>query len=125
MKVLALDYGTVRVGVAISFASLAQPLLILPNDANLLANIVKLIQEHHISEIVVGLSENQMVQKTKRFVKDLQTVTTLPITFIDETLTSYQVHQWLRQAPAKKRRGPIDHFAAAVILENYLQSQNT
>ncbi|MBQ6436813.1 pre-16S rRNA-processing nuclease YqgF, partial [bacterium] len=103
MKVLALDYGTVRVGVAISFASLAQPLLILPNDANLLANIVKLIQEHHISEIVVGLSENQMVQKTKRFVKDLQTVTTLPITFIDETLTSYQVHQWLRQAPVKKR----------------------
>ena len=124
MKVLALDYGTVRVGVAISFASLAQPLLILPNDANLLANIVKLIQEHHISEIVVGLSENQMAQKTKRFVKDLQTVTTLPITFIDETLTSYQVHQWLRQAPVKKRRGPIDHFAAAVILENYLQAKN-
>ena len=122
MKVLAIDYGTKRVGVAVSYASLAQPLQIIANDEYLLDNISRLITQHHVDHLVVGLSENQMAVQTQAFVKRLQTITALPITLVDETLTSYQVHQWLREQPRGKRQGPIDHFAAAVILENYLSS---
>ena len=124
MKVLSLDYGTKRVGVAVSYASLAQPLMILPNDIYLIAKIEDLISQHHIHQIVVGLSENEMAKKTQNFVQQLQSVTSLPITFIDETLTSFQVHEWLKTASAKKRREPIDHYAAAVILENFLREQH-
>ena len=98
---------------------------ILPNDEQLLSAILSLIQEHHVSELVVGISENQMAEKTQNFVSRLREVTDLPINLVDETLTSHQVHEWLRQAPAHKRRGPIDHLAAAVILENFLTERET
>lgn len=125
MKVLSLDYGTKRVGVAVSYASLVQPLTILPNDIHLIARIMDLIDQHHVQQIVVGLSENEMAKKTQEFVQQLRLTTSLPITLIDETLTSFQVHEWLKTASAKKRREPIDHYAAAVILENFLQEQQS
>ncbi len=123
MKILGIDYGTKRVGVAVSYASLAQPLEVLENDEHLIGRLGQLMAEHRVQEIVVGISENEMAAKTQEFVRRLRAVTPLPITFIDETLTSHQVHEWLRDAPARKRRGPIDHFAAALILENYLQDK--
>ncbi len=120
MKTLALDYGTKRVGIAISYASLAEPLLILDNDENLYKNLQNLIQAHRIQQLVVGLSENDMADKTRRFAGILQEKTQLPLFFNDETLSSYQVHQFLRLHRLKQRQGPIDHLAAAVILQNFL-----
>lgn len=120
MKTLAIDYGTKRVGIAISYASLAEPLLILDNDGHLFKNISQLIQNHQAKQIVVGLSENEMAEKTRRFALLLQEKTRLPIYFNDETLSSYQVHEFLKLHRLKERQGPIDHFAAAVILQNFL-----
>ena len=120
MKTLGLDFGTKRIGVAVSYLSLAQPLTIIDNDNQIWQQLENLIKEHKIKHIVVGISENQMAKKTQMFVKELQRHFDLPVTMIDETLTSYQVHQWLRQQPAKKRNQPIDHMAAAVILQQYL-----
>lgn len=120
MKTLALDYGTKRVGLAVSYASLAEPLMILDNDEQLFKNILQLIQNHHIKQIVIGLSENEMAEKTRRFALLLQEKTPLPIYFNDETLSSYQVHQFLKLHRLKERQGPIDHLAAAVILQNFL-----
>lgn len=120
MKTLAIDYGTKRVGLAVSYASLAEPLMILDNDEQLFKNILQLIQNHHIKQIVIGLSENEMAEKTRRFALLLQEKTPLPIYFNDETLSSYQVHQFLKLHRLKERQGPIDHLAAAVILQNFL-----
>ncbi len=120
MKTLAIDYGTKRVGLAVSYASLAEPLMILDNDEQLFKNILQLIQNHHIKQIVIGLSENEMAEKTRRFALLLQEKITLPIYFNDETLSSYQVHQFLKLHRLKERQGPIDHLAAAVILQNFL-----
>lgn len=120
MKTLAIDYGTKRVGIAVSYASLAEPLVILDNDANLFKNILQLIQNHHVQQIVIGLSENEMAEKTRRFALLLQEKTTLPIFFNDETLSSYQVHEFLKLHCLKERQSHIDHLAAAVILQNFL-----
>jgi len=125
MKILAIDYGVKRVGVAVSYASLAQPLEVLENDEQLMARLRLLIEQHRVQAIVVGISENVMAERTQEFVRRLRAVTPLPVTLIDETLSSHQVHEWLRQAPARKRRGPIDHLAAAVILERYLEGVET
>lgn len=120
MKTLGLDYGTKRVGVALSYASLAEPLLILENDDNLFNHLENLIHAHRIQQIVVGLSENDMADKTRRFAAILQEKTQLPLYFNDETLSSHQVHEFLKLHRLKQRQGPIDHLAAAVILQNFL-----
>lgn len=123
MKTLGIDYGTKRVGVAVSYASLAEPLTILENDEHLLREVKKIVNEHKVKRIVVGLSENEMAKKTQAFAESLQNELKLPICFNDETLSSYQVHQFLRLHNLKERQGPIDHLAAAVILQNFLDRE--
>lgn len=126
-KTLAIDYGTQRIGVAISHASLAEPLTVIANtsDSNdkAIAELVKLLADQQIKQVVVGLSEKEMAQKTKDFVAELKQKTDLPVYFFDETLSSQAVESRLRQKgiKASKRQGPIDHYAAALILEEWLE----
>jgi putative transcription antitermination factor YqgF len=119
---LGIDYGTQRVGTALSHGSLAEPLLIIPNTEKLFSEIQKLLTEHQAEQIVVGLSENEMAEKTQQFVTELKKFTSLPIEFMDETLSSAVVHQRLAEMSGKKQtpKGPIDHFAAAVMLQEWL-----
>lgn len=122
-KVLAIDYGTVRVGTAISMHTLADPLEILPNDATIFEGLRKICNEHGVEQIVVGLSENDMAQQTKKFVEELKKHIRLPISFTDETLSSYSVHHKLATAKKSKRSGDIDHYAAAEFLQNWLDEK--
>ncbi len=121
-RYLAIDYGTKRIGLALSKGSLAEPWQILPNDDQIFAQLKECCQQQKIDQIIVGLSEKEMAEKTKLFVKQLSTQLTLPVIFMDETLSSKQVQAKLIQAgaPLKKRQGPIDHYAAALILQNWL-----
>jgi putative transcription antitermination factor YqgF len=119
-KALAIDYGTVRVGLAVSMASLADPLKIIPNDEKLISKILDICKENYVEIIVVGLSENVMAEKTKDFVKLLQEKTDLPIEFTDETLSSHNVHKKLQTAKKSKRGADIDHYAAAEFLQVWL-----
>lgn len=121
-KILAIDFGTVRIGLAVSRATLAEPLVVLAHDEQILENIKKIIKEEEIEEIVIGLSENTMAELTQAFAEKLKTVTDLPIHFTDETLSSHTVHQKLRTAKKSKREGAIDHYAAAEFLQEYLDS---
>ncbi len=122
-NILAIDYGTKRVGLAVSKASLALPLKILINDEKIFDNLTQIIDEEKVDLILVGISENKMAEKTIRFVQDLKRHTDLPLEFVDETLSSKQVHQKLADShmKLKKRQGPIDHFAAAQILQEWLE----
>lgn len=121
-RVLAIDYGERRVGLAVNRASLAQPLEVLINDAQLIANIQEVCHQERIELIVMGLSEKEMAQKTRQFATQLEQKLDLPLVFMDETLSSKEVEQRLRAGQAKKskRSGPIDHFAAAIILDRWL-----
>ena len=119
-KVLAIDYGTVRVGLAISMYSLADPLKIIANDENLFKNIVEICDEIDADQILVGMSENEMAKKIESFVLELKKHTDLPITFMDETLSSHTVHQKLKTAKKSKRSADIDHYAAAEFLQEWL-----
>jgi putative Holliday junction resolvase len=122
MKALGIDYGTRRVGIAVSYASLAQPLTILDNNDQLLPQLTHLLAEHHIKHIVVGISENRMARLTQEFVDKLRQITPISVTLIDETLSSHQVREYLKTAPAHKRTMPIVHLAAAVILQDFLDA---
>jgi len=121
---LAIDYGTQRVGLARSYGTLAEPLHILQNSPSLFTELQKVIVEQQITQIVVGLSENKMAELTQAFVKQLRRYTTLPIEFTDETLSSSSVHQKLHERNLGKihHKGPIDHFAAAEFLQDYIDT---
>ncbi len=122
---LAIDFGTKRIGLAINCNFLAEPYKILANDDYLFVHLKNILHEHKIEQILVGISENKMALKTKEFVKNLRKITRLSIKYADETLSSKTVHQKLVQAGVKmsKRRGPVDHYAAALILQDWLDEK--
>lgn len=122
--VLAIDYGTVRVGLAKSVMTLAQPLYVLANDEKVIPRIKTLCAKEGITKIIVGISEEQMAIKTRQFTEKLASEIALPVEFWDETLSSHTVHQKLIDLGKHgKNRMPIDHYAAAEILQDWLDSQ--
>jgi len=131
---LAIDYGTKRIGLAMNVASLVEPLLVLDNQTSdsqpvasleVLQQIGELCKQHQIKQIILGYSEAAMAEKIELFAELLKTKIALPIIFSDETLSSHAVAQKMKEArfSLKKRQGPIDHFSAALILEDFLESQ--
>lgn len=125
-KVLALDFGTVRVGCALSYGTLADPLIILPNDESLFPALQKIIDEHGVTQLVVGISENKTAERTHAFVEKLKKKIAIPVELVDETLTTYQSRQKLLQNglnsyQADKQK--VDHFAAAELLQEWLDTQ--
>ena len=125
MRLLGIDYGTTRLGLAISQGFIAEPLCIINNDDQLFAQLAAIIATKKPDKIIIGISENTMARRTRQFANQLAQITTLPLELVDETLSSYQVHEYLRQAPRRKKQGLIDHFAAAVILQRYLDEQES
>ena len=122
---LAIDFGTKRIGLAISRGTLAEPLKIIANDQQTFQTLAAICNQEAVSQLVVGLSENEMAKQTQAFVQELQKNIALPVVFMDETLSSNTVGAKLkaRGAKLKKRQQPIDHLAAAEFLQEYLDLQ--
>lgn len=119
---LAIDFGTTRLGLAISVASLADPLTIISNDNQTITQIKKICDQENVKQLLIGLSEQQMAEKTKAFAEKLSQAIDLPIFFVDETLSSKETHQKIATSTMKrsKRQGPIDHYAASQFLQEWL-----
>jgi len=134
MRILALDHGTKRVGVAISdeLKLIAQPLEFIPAEPfdAFLSRLKQLIKDKHIELILVGMPGNMdgsygpAAQRTEAFVTALRNELTVPIKTLDERLTTVQAERTLIQAGVKraKRKLAADKMAAAVLLQSYLDS---
>lgn len=124
-KTLAIDFGTKRIGLAISVATLADPYQIIPNDQQTIPTIKRICLLENIKQILVGLSENETAQKTKIFAEQLKKESGLPVILFDETLSSKTVHTKLAASHMKKskRQEPIDHYAASEFLQEWLDVQ--
>ena len=134
-KILGLDIGSKRVGVAISdeLAFLAHPLKTIHwKGYKLFAReIENLINEHSITRIVVGVPytlEGNVSQKTGEILRLIEKLrrrfTTIPIIEIDESLSTKRAHDALHRVGKKpsKKRQQIDQIAAVFILQDYLDS---
>ena len=125
MKYLGIDYGTKRIGVAISDedGSFAFPKEILGVD-NAIDNIVKIVGEDVVGGIVIGESlasngeDNDVVVAVKSFAKKLELKTSLPIFFIREDFSSVEAHRY------QTKKGSRDDSAAAVILQRFLDKKS-
>ncbi len=121
---LAIDFGTKRIGLAISRASLAEPLTIISaqDQRRAIEQIQTICQREQVRQIVLGLSENEMALKTRAFGEVLQEQLQLPVHFVDETLSSKTVlDKTTRHRKKNVRSGkPIDDLAAAEFLQEWL-----
>lgn len=121
LKVLAIDFGTQRIGLALSFGTLADPLTIIPNEHNAVSYICKIIDDYKINQLLVGISENEMAKKTQEFVTLLRQVITIPIEMYDETLSTKSVRNKLAEAHQTQLQR-VDHLAAAEFLQEWLDT---
>lgn len=124
-KILAVDYGEKKVGLAISEGLLAEPRGIL-NRSSIIHNLSSLCKKEKIKKIIVGVSRGKMAEKTRRFGRQLKEITGLPVEFLEEDLTSKEARRKMIEAGKAKRRRKIDEHAvaAALILERYLDNKN-
>ena len=135
MRYLALDVGDERIGLALSDAEalIARPLGIVARVKGPASfhHIARLVAEHGIGGIVVGLpllpdgSEGKQVRSTKAYVRGLQKHVSLPITYWDERNTTMRAHEILDEVGARtsRRKGYVDDVAAAVILQGFLDER--
>lgn len=134
-RILALDVGDVRIGLALSdpMQIIASPLETytrknIEADIEYIRNIV---ESKDVGEIVSGLplsmsgNENEQVKKTKEFIEKLKEVVFVTITLFDERLTSVSAEEMLIDADVKRkdRKKVIDKIAASIILNDYLRSK--
>jgi putative holliday junction resolvase len=135
MRIMALDVGDKKIGVAISDSLLltaqSRPTLRRTSLAADLKVLKDLVEENEVNEIVVGqpLHMNGAIspqsQKVARFAETIRDALKLPIIFWDERLTSFAAEQHLEELGLnwRKRREHIDKIAAMIILQNYLDSR--
>lgn len=123
MNLLGLDYGDKHIGVAVATTFIAEPVKVILTQSAL-DIIHRYIEEYQIEAIVLGLSENETAQKTKHFAQQLSNQFHLPIYFQDETLSSQDTRRQLAKLGAKRslRQAKTDHYVAATILQDYLDS---
>ncbi|WP_297456378.1 Holliday junction resolvase RuvX [Persephonella sp.] len=131
-RVLALDVGNKRIGVAYSdpFGISANPLPVIQNDEKVFEKIKNLVKEYDIGTIVIGLpltlkgEEGEQAQKTREFAEKLkQEIPDIPIKFVDERFTTTLAERQLRETTKKsKRKQKLDSVSAVYILKTYLDS---
>jgi len=127
VKVLALDYGSARTGVAVSdpTGTLARPLEVVENASAPagLRHLAELVQREGVERIVVGLpvtlrgERGAQAEETEAFVSALRGVTEVPIESFDERFTT-------KLAEAQPSEAPPDAVAAAHLLSTYLEWQS-
>lgn len=134
MRILGIDYGDARVGVAVSdlMGFTAQGVGTVKNTGmkKLIAELGEIIKKYNPEKIVIGLPKNMdgtegfRVEATYKFAKHLEEVFKGEIIFRDERLTTVGAQRFLNETNTrgKKRKGVIDTVSACLILEGYLNS---
>ena len=132
MKIMGIDYGDARTGIAISdlLCCIVGFTTVIPsrNTEKAIADIVKLIQDNSVGELVVGLPRNMdgtegpRAQLCREFADRLAQITGLKVVMWDERRTTVEAHNILSQHNyhGQKRKNTVDAVAASLILEGYL-----
>lgn len=126
MRILGIDFGIAKIGLAVADDNLAQPLGVMKNGLRTLNKIAQLVKQKQIERIVVGVSQGKIGQKAEGYGKKLKETTGLEVVFQDETLTTKDAIAKMIEAGKKKkyRQEKEDAFAAAIILQAYLDKKD-
>jgi putative Holliday junction resolvase len=134
MRILAIDHGTRRMGIAVSdeLKTIAQPLEFIPAEPfdAFLARLKELLREKDVELILIGMPRNMdgsygpASEKVREFIEMLKKDLAVPIRTWDERLTSVQANRFLIASNTRrdKRKEKVDQTAAAILLQSYLDS---
>jgi putative pre-16S rRNA nuclease len=130
MKILGLDIGEKRIGVAISDRDekLSAPYGIIINDSNFKPNIEKIINEYNMKKIVIGMPYTlkgeigSQARKVIGFVRENIDFENVDIDYFDERYTSSIPEYNIKKNSRKKK--DIDKLSASMILQDYLEKNN-
>ncbi|MBW7888319.1 MAG: Holliday junction resolvase RuvX [Bacteroidetes bacterium] len=134
-RVLAIDYGSVRIGLALSdpLQIIASGLTTIANSERSIREIVEIISLYEVTKILIGLpltlkgEHGGKAEEVREFSEKLQQQVTVPILHYDERFTSVMAQQTIREmGTSKKKRhnnkGKVDEIAATILLQNFLDS---
>ena len=137
MRILGIDYGDVRTGVAITdpLGITAQGLKTINNqnsDRILLRELEEIVTEYNVEKIVIGMPLNLKgektvrAEKTEKFIHKLKCkFGKMPIEVIDERLTTVQAHRTMNELniKPKNKKNLVDTISAVYILETYINNK--
>ncbi len=135
MRYLGVDYGTKKVGLALSDEAglMGFPHAVVPNTGALVDTVARLIAEKDVQVVVVGESRtldgglNPVAQAARAFGEDLSARTGVPIRYESEVYTTAAARRLPQKQPksrARRSRAPVDASAAALILTSYLTTRH-
>jgi putative Holliday junction resolvase len=127
MKILGIDYGRKKIGLALSGGSLAEPIKVLKIKTidEGVEKVAKVIQKYDVEKLIVGVSEGKMAEEAKAFGEKVGFLTKKPFVFEDETLSTTDAQALAIEAgiKRKKRKDMEDAYSASIILQSYLDKQ--
>ncbi|HAM70714.1 MAG TPA: Holliday junction resolvase RuvX [Verrucomicrobiales bacterium] len=135
MRILGLDHGTKRIGIAVSdeLKMIALPMEFIPAEPveEALSRLGVIVREKEVELILVGMPRNMdgsygpAAEKVREFVALLKSTIPVPVRLWDERLTSAQANRVLLEANVRrdKRKEKVDSMAAAVLLQSFLDVQ--
>jgi putative Holliday junction resolvase len=136
-RILAIDYGSRRLGIAISdpMKIIAQGHSTLNNDATLYYELRAIVEGRAIGRIVVGMpyslsgKSGTKAKEVEEFVKRLRVEVGIPVSTWDERFTSKLAQSVIREIRTKKmkrqRKGVVDQMAAVLLLQSYLDRRKS
>ena len=137
MRILAVDYGRRRVGLAVSdelgLAARGLPTVQANSRDSALDSVTRVAANVGASALLVGLplnmdgSRGPMAEAAEEFAAALNRTTGLPVRLWDERLTTVAARRAIREIGARDRKtkGPVDRMAAVLLLNNYLQAKDS
>jgi putative Holliday junction resolvase len=129
-RVLCVDYGTARIGLAVSEGLVALPLDVIPGSETAVDDIALRARELEVTDIVVGLplrtngGSGPEAEAVRDFARRLEEVAGLVVHLWDERFSSAQAQRVMRAqgAGSRRQRGSVDKVAAAIVLQSYLDA---
>jgi putative holliday junction resolvase len=134
-RILALDVGNRRIGLAVSdeLGITAQGLRTLERTSKRrdLETLRKIARKYAVGEVVIGKpvhmsgDASRQSEKLEKFARELEQALELPIHFYDERLTSWEAHEMLDREglSREEKKGKVDQIASTLILQGYLESK--
>jgi len=131
MRLMALDVGERRIGIAVSDSGIfARPHAVLRRKSKKedFAKLARLIEEFEVDRLIIGMPYSlsgaekmgPQARRVQRFTEALCQIIVTPCEYFDESYSTVDAEQYL--ASIEKKNVPIDAVAAAVILQNYLDA---
>lgn len=126
MSLLCVDYGKAKIGLAFSAGKIAEPFGVIRYEGidSLLLKVKKIAEKENVEKLIVGISEGESGEEAKNFGKMLSSYLLLPVYFVDETLSTFDAQTLSIESgmKKKKRKQMEDAYAAALILQKYLDN---